>query len=86
MSYIQAKNGRDGNERYIFHFLLFLTDKEQEEEPQSIHKTNNLFGLALRKIKNKGFTARPYNGSDFGGGIVINTNNPDAVINKIKNS
>lgn len=85
MSYIQAKNGRDGNERYIFHFLLFLTDKEQEEEPQSIHKTNDLFNLALRKAK-KRFTARSYNGSNFGGGIVISTNNPDTVINKIKNS
>lgn len=82
MDYKRISNDTNGNPRYVFHFLNFLSDKEQEDEPNGLSRISNIYSLAVFKAKNIG--GKRYRGKDFGGGIVIQSYNIQGTINQIK--
>lgn len=67
VEFTHAKHDINGNERYIVHFLKFVTDEERE--------MLDVFGLyplaAGRALK----YATVYRGKDYGGGFVLYSNN-----------
>lgn len=73
MEYTRINNDKNGNPRYVFHFLAFLG-----LEQGSILERYN---IALKKSRTLG--GKAYRGKDFGGGIVIQTYDLDATIERI---
>lgn len=78
MNYKRVNNDINGNPRYVFHFLNFLTDKEMENTKGISTK----YEMAVNKSRLIG--GKKYRGKDFGGGIVIQSYNIEETINDIK--
>lgn len=86
MDYIRTNNDINGNPRYVFHFLDFLTDQEQEEirsNARPFKAISDMYDFAVQKAKQIG--GKKYRGKDFGGGIVLQSYNIQNTINDIKN-
>lgn len=83
MEYTRVNNDTNGNPRYVFHFLNFISDTESEQAPQGMNRISYLYNLAIAKAKSIG--GKKYNGKDFGGGIVVQSYNINKTIEDIKN-
>lgn len=83
MDYIRTTNDVNGNPRYVFHFLDFISKQEEEQAPQGMNRILYLKNLALEKAKSIG--GKAYRGKDFGGGIVIQSYNVQGTIKQIEN-
>lgn len=73
MEYKRINNDVNGNPRYVFHFLGFLGTEVGTIEER--------FNIALKKARTLG--GKAYKGKDFGGGIVIQTYDLEATIERI---
>lgn len=73
MEYKRINNDVNGNPRYVFHFLAFLGTEAGTIEER--------FNIALKKSRTLG--GKAYKGKDFGGGIVIQTYDLEATIERI---
>lgn len=71
MDYKRVNNDINGNPRYVFHFLSFLNEGD-----------NNNYNTAIEKSRAIG--GKKYRGKDFGGGIVIQSFNIYDTIERIK--
>lgn len=83
MDYKRVNNDVNGNPRYVFHFLEFISDNDSATAPQGMNRIMCLKNLALEKAKSLG--GKTYRGKDFGGGIVIQSHNINNTIKEIKN-
>lgn len=83
MDYKRVNNDVNGNPRYVFHFLEFISDKDEQEVQQGILRIQALKSIALFKAKSLG--GKEYRGKDFGGGIVIQSYNINNTIKQIEN-
>lgn len=77
MEFTRIANDINGNPRYVFHFLNFIT--EQESQGLTLDQKYN---LAVKKAKKIG--GKIYRGKRFGGGIVFQSYNILETINKVK--
>lgn len=73
----RVNNDINGNPRYVFHFLYFLSDAENEKET-----LKSRYEKALKNAKSIG-GYRQYRGKDFGGGFVTQSYNLDNTIGEI---
>jgi hypothetical protein len=77
MEYIRINNDVNGNPRYVFHFLNFLSDKEMD-----VLDVTQKYDFALKKVKKLG--GKKYHNKSYGGGIVFQSYNIDQTITKLK--
>jgi len=77
MEFTRIANDINGNPRYVFHFLNFITDKEREGLT-----LDQKYKLAVKKAQKLG--GRIYRGKSFGGGIVFQSYNIQETIFKIR--
>ena len=77
MEFTRIANDINGNPRYVFHFLSFITDKEREGLT-----LDQKYKLAVKKAQKLG--GRIYRGKSFGGGIVFQSYNIQETIFKIR--
>lgn len=85
MEYKKVNNDINGNPRYVFHFLNFLSGREQEDiraKARPFQAINDMYREAVNKATDIG--GKKYRGKDFGGGIVIQSYNIQGTINEIK--
>lgn len=83
MNYIRTTNDVNGNPRYVFHFLDFISDNDSATAPQGMNRILYLKNLALEKARSLG--GKAYRGKDFGGGIVVQSYNVQGTIKQIEN-
>lgn len=82
MEYTRIKNDINGNPRYVFHFLDFLTDQERDNIRGTFtNSITAMYNLACTKAKSIG--GKRYRGKDFGGGIVFQSYNIQETIKDI---
>jgi len=74
MEFKRITNDTNGNPRYVFHFLAFLSNE--------IGSVQDRYNIALKKSRKLG--GKIYRGKDFGGGIVLQSYNIQETILKIK--
>jgi hypothetical protein len=74
MEFKRITNDTNGNPRYVFHFLAFLSNE--------IGSIQDRYNIALKKSRKLG--GKIYRGKDFGGGIVLQSYNIQETILKIK--
>ena len=77
MEYLRINNDINGNPRYVFHFLNFLSEKEMNE--LNVHEK---YSYALKKAKKIG--GKKYHNKSYGGGIVFQSYNIQQTIKQIK--
>lgn len=82
MDYLKINNDINGNPRYVFHWFNFLSEKEWKEA----QKTSNpiKFGYNWALVNSKQLGGKKYRGSNFGGGIVLQSYNITDTIKRIK--
>ncbi len=80
MNYTRIKLDTNGNPRIVFHFLNFITTKEQYNLKMNI---SNLYSLALKRAKKIG--GKKFHNKQYGGGIAFQSYEPTATIDAIKN-
>lgn len=86
MDYKRINNDVNGNPRYVFHFLAFLNDKEQETiraNARPFQAIDDMYREALNKARELG--GKVYRGKDFGGGVVFQSYNVNTLIKAIEN-
>lgn len=83
MDYKRVNNDVNGNPRYVFHFLDFISDNDSATAPQGMNRILYLKNLAVEKARSLG--GKAYRGKDFGGGIVIQSYNIEETIKRIEN-
>lgn len=76
MEFTRIANDINGNPRYVFHFLNFITD--QESQGLTLDQKYN---LAVKKAKKIG--GKIYRAKNYGGGIVFQSYNIQETILKI---
>lgn len=76
----QVKNSKNGEKRFVFHFLEILSEEEQNSIKPSINKVSELYNIAAERAKKIG--GEKYFGKDYGGGIVITAENEKQAILK----
>lgn len=84
MDFKRVKNDVNGNPRYVFHFLEFLTEDEMEAikiKARPFEAIGDMYSEALNKARFIG--GKKYKGNDFGGGIVFQSHNIQSTINLI---
>lgn len=83
----RVKRDINGNPRYVVHFWVFLTPKENgygKEYHEGIqYHSGNPYGLAISRARTIG--GSKYRGKDFGGGIVFQSYNTDELKKDICN-
>lgn len=79
MEFTRINNDINGNPRYVFHFLNFIT----EQESQGLN-LDQKYNLAVKKAKKIG--GKIYRGKSFGGGIVFQSYNIQETILKIRSN
>lgn len=85
MEYLRVNNDINGNPRYVFHFLSFLTDSEQESirsKARPFRVISDMYDVAIDKARAIG--GKKYRGKDFGGGIVFQSYNIEFTIKQIQ--
>lgn len=70
----------NGNPRYVTHFLNFLSKAEQDQF-KGIKAVQKQYDLAVEKARKIG--GRKFNTKSFGGGIVIQSFNPQKTESQI---
>lgn len=83
MEFKRVNNDINGNPRYVFHFLAFISKQDEISAPQGMNRVLYLKNLAVEKVKSLG--GKVYRGKDFGGGIVIQSYNIEGTIKQIEN-
>lgn len=76
MEFTRIANDINGNPRYVFHFLNFITDQESQGLT-----LDQKYKLAVKKAKKIG--GKIYRGKSYGGGIVFQSYNIQETILKI---
>lgn len=86
MDYKRVNNDINGNPRYVFHWLNFLSRQEWHDIVKKCkYIPANEIGYKKALKKSRAIGGKKYRGKDFGGGIVLQSYNISATIEQIKN-
>lgn len=77
MEFTRIANDINGNPRYVFHFLNFIT----EQESQGL-TFDQKYKLAVKKAQKLG--GKIYRGKSFGGGIVFTSYNIQSTVLRLR--
>jgi len=82
IDFTRINNDGNGNPRYVCHFLNFLTMSDSDRFPAGFDRLNRKYDLALERSRQ--FGGRKFHNKQYGGGIVFQSYNIDALGEKIE--